>query len=218
MTTPTDHTATGEAVIDADHAPGRTPVPDYMETYEAHWKDIVENEDGTLNKDKVARELHDALVLQGHLSEIYCEVSDNRVSKPFTLPSVVISMYHDSLTEAAGEAIDELIAGFQQAEQAPFKSTAEVVALIRELSGPARASDRYGRPLSPHASGRGPHPRPGHGRSGRDPNRKGDRDGQGQRPGLERQVLRRAHQGHGRRDRKSGGHPAGRRRRQGQVI
>lgn len=108
---------------------------DYMETYDNHWKHIVENEDGTLNKDQVARELADALTIQRSLSEIYCEVSDNRVSKPFTLPSVVIAMYHDSLTEAADESIDQLIADLEEDERGPFASTAEVVALIRELAG-----------------------------------------------------------------------------------
>ena len=108
--------------------------PDYIQAYDAHWKHIVENEDGTLNKDQVARELSDALVIQQHLTRIYCEVSGDRVSKPFTLPSVVIAMYHDSLMEAADEAISQLITNLEEAERGPFAATATVVALIRELT------------------------------------------------------------------------------------
>jgi hypothetical protein len=110
-------------------------VTDYMQTYEEHWKPIVENEDGTLNKDQVARELHDALTLQSSLVEIYCEVSGGAVSKPFTLPSVVISMYQDSLTEAADEAVNELIDDLKKHGQGPYASVADVVAVIRELTG-----------------------------------------------------------------------------------
>jgi hypothetical protein len=55
----------------------------------------------------VARELADALTLQRHLTEIYDEVSRGRVSKPFTLPSVVTSMFHEALMEAADEAVSE---------------------------------------------------------------------------------------------------------------
>jgi hypothetical protein len=109
--------------------------PDYMETYETFWKSIVENEDGTLNKDQVARELSDALTLQHHLTEIYSEVSGGAVSKPFTLPSVVTAMYHDQLNEAADEAVGELIDDLTKHGQGPYASVAEVVSLIRELTG-----------------------------------------------------------------------------------
>jgi hypothetical protein len=84
-------------------------VPDYMQDYESYWKAIVEYPDGTLNKDQVARELADAVTLQRHLSEIYIEVSSGRVSKPFTLPSVVAEMFREALTEAADEAISDLV-------------------------------------------------------------------------------------------------------------
>jgi len=106
--------------------------PDYMQEYEQHWQHIVEQPDGTLNKDQVARELADALTIQRHLSEIYVEVSNGPVSKPFTLPSVVIAMYHDELTEARDEAIRELIEELEVRDTDPA-----LVSLIREITGVA---------------------------------------------------------------------------------
>jgi len=111
-----------------------TTVPDYMQDYESYWKNIVENPDGTLNKDQVARELADALTLQRHLSEIYSEVSSGRVSKPFTLPSVVTEMFHEALTEAADEAINDLVAKLAERQAGPY-STQEIVESIRQITG-----------------------------------------------------------------------------------
>lgn len=119
-----------------------TTETDYMQTYESFWKPIVENEDGTLNKDQVARELSDALTLQGFLTEIYGAVSGDRVSKPFTLPSVVIGMYQESLTDAADGAINDLIAALEEKDDGSNPPVAELVETIRALTGvqPARES------------------------------------------------------------------------------
>ena len=121
----------------------RPEEPDYMTVYNDHWKPIVENPDGTLNKDQVARELSDALTVSRHLTEIYCEVSNGQVSKPFTLPSVVISMYHDELMEAADQAIRDLIEGLDQTGDARYTIT-EFVAMVRKVTDVPLASDGDG--------------------------------------------------------------------------
>jgi len=111
-----------------------TTVPEYMQDYESFWKRIVEHPDGTLNKDQVARELADAVTLQRHLSEIYSEVSSGRVSKPFTLPSVVTEMFHEALAEAADEAVCDLITELEERQAGPY-TTAEIVTAIRDITG-----------------------------------------------------------------------------------
>ena len=70
---------------------------DYLQIYDEFWKRIVENEDGTLNKDQVARELADCKIYMDHLTEIYCWASGDAVSKPNTLPSVVIGLAEERL-------------------------------------------------------------------------------------------------------------------------
>jgi hypothetical protein len=49
--------------------------PDYMETYESFWADLVEK-DGTLDKDAVARELHDYNFLMDQVTTVYSELAD----------------------------------------------------------------------------------------------------------------------------------------------
>lgn len=81
---------------------------DYMTTYNETWKDIVENPDGTLDKDKVARELADYSMIMGHCTEIYLWASNEAVGKPATLPSVVIGMAEERLGRFEN-AIDEAL-------------------------------------------------------------------------------------------------------------
>ena len=68
---------------------------DYEQHYKNFWKDIVENPDGTLNKDQVMRELNDFSNILNEVPKVYCYITKNRVSKPNTLASAVISVYED---------------------------------------------------------------------------------------------------------------------------
>jgi hypothetical protein len=71
-----------------------------FDNYEHFWKEIVENPDGTLNKEQVMRELHDFSTLIGNLSKLYCYISGNVVSKPMTRPEAVLQLFEEQLTEA----------------------------------------------------------------------------------------------------------------------
>lgn len=67
------------------------------EVYENFWKELVENKDGTLNKDQVKKELYDLNMLIKHLSKMYGRISNGMVSYPQTHPEVVIEMYEEAL-------------------------------------------------------------------------------------------------------------------------
>lgn len=58
---------------------------DYEINYEEFWKDIVENEDGTLNKDQVMRELSDYSMVMDNCSRAYYAMTDGIISKPNTM-------------------------------------------------------------------------------------------------------------------------------------
>ena len=58
---------------------------DYVKDYEEFWKDIVENEDGTLNKDQVMRELSDYLMVMDNCARAYCTMTKQRISKQNTM-------------------------------------------------------------------------------------------------------------------------------------
>lgn len=78
---------------------------DYIEQYESFWKSLVENEDGTLNKDAVMRELSDYYVVMQHCGTIYCHFSGGMVSKPMTLPSIVIELANEREAERYADVL-----------------------------------------------------------------------------------------------------------------
>ena len=66
-----------------------------QEKYISFWKDIVENDDGTLNKEQVMRELYDFSVLIGNIQKVYCHITGGYASNPLTDPDVVIALADD---------------------------------------------------------------------------------------------------------------------------
>ena len=77
----------------------------YPEIYKSIFKEIVENPDGTLNLDKVMRELADYAILLENASRVYCAVTNYRISMPSTASEAVIAEYEDCLTEMIDEEI-----------------------------------------------------------------------------------------------------------------
>jgi hypothetical protein len=127
--------ATDGSEPDCPHEPQEA---DYMDTYRDNWKEIVEWPDGTLNLDQVARELHDYWGLMRRVAEVYGNVTGGRISKPNTLASAVITLADERINEAEREVIEDLIKGM---EGESVTSTAEAVALIRELTGCAATEE-----------------------------------------------------------------------------
>lgn len=68
---------------------------DYKQEYEEFWKDIVENADGTLNKDKVMRELSDYSMVIDNCTRAYDLLSDGAISKPNTMFYEVESIFNE---------------------------------------------------------------------------------------------------------------------------
>ena len=72
---------------------------DYKKEYEDFWKDIVENEDGTLNKDQVMRELSDYSMVMDNCARAYCLMTQQRISKQNTMFFEVESIFNDLFIE-----------------------------------------------------------------------------------------------------------------------
>ncbi|QJI52394.1 hypothetical protein [Psychrobacillus phage Perkons] len=79
----------------------------YQEEYVRKWKGIVENEDGTLNKDQVMRELADYQFIMDQLIDVYEEVTVGRISKLMTYGSEVVRI-HDEHFINRSFAIDDI--------------------------------------------------------------------------------------------------------------
>lgn len=82
---------------------------DYAETYDDFWKEIVENPDGTLNRDQVMRELHDYRVLLEEVPKVYDEVTGGRLSKPNTAACHVIDAVNERIEAAIEAAVKETL-------------------------------------------------------------------------------------------------------------
>lgn len=68
---------------------------DYKEEYENFWKGIVENEDGSLNKDQVMRELADYSMVMHNCAMAYSTMTNQNISKQNTKFSEVESIFND---------------------------------------------------------------------------------------------------------------------------
>lgn len=63
--------------------------------YQEFWKDIVENEDGTLNKEQVKKELFDFSMVMDNCSSAYEEMSGSLITKPNTYFSEVLKIFQE---------------------------------------------------------------------------------------------------------------------------
>lgn len=77
--------------------------------YDDFWKEIVENEDGSINLDQIKKELFDFCFMMDNTAEVFCEVSGNRISKPMTPASGVICCFQDLVDETVRREIDDLV-------------------------------------------------------------------------------------------------------------
>lgn len=82
---------------------------DYEQVYEDFWRDIVENVDGTLNKDAVMRELSDFYNMLEEVPQVYLHVTGWQLSKPNYLASSVISVADEYQERLIQEAITDFL-------------------------------------------------------------------------------------------------------------
>lgn len=74
---------------------------DYKKEYETFWKDIVENEDGTINKEQLMKELSDMSMLIKNCSQAYYCMSCGVISKPNTDFSAVEDLFRKNYLDTA---------------------------------------------------------------------------------------------------------------------
>ena len=92
-----------------DHLRGRADynISTYLQNYISTFKDIVEYEDGTLNKDQVMRELSDYAVFMETAMTVYCRITGGRISKINTTADAIIGVYQDEITETVNAEIED---------------------------------------------------------------------------------------------------------------
>ncbi len=87
---------------------------DYEEKYNERWKHIVENLDGSLNKDQIMRELSDFSMIIDNCTKIYSHVTGGNVSKPNTDVEVVINLadeyYYEEMKDIFADDVSMILA------------------------------------------------------------------------------------------------------------
>lgn len=77
-------------------------------TFNEFWRGIVENPDGTLNRDQVMRELHDYWVLLEEVPKVYDDITGGRFSKPNTAAHHVIAEVAERTEETCRDLAREI--------------------------------------------------------------------------------------------------------------
>lgn len=79
---------------------------DYEKDYDLLWLSIVENEDGTLNKDQVKRELSDYSMVLDHCAKAYSTMTNGRISKQNTCFFEVENIFNELYLDRQVAALD----------------------------------------------------------------------------------------------------------------
>ncbi len=81
---------------------------DYKDNYNLNWREFLELPDGSLDKDKVMRELADRDFVMDQVSALYERFID--LSKPFYYMEALVPLFEDSYDKNAKEYLkDELV-------------------------------------------------------------------------------------------------------------
>ncbi|MBD2504896.1 hypothetical protein [Anabaena azotica] len=65
--------------------------------FDNFWRDIVCDENGCLDLEKVKRELYDYSLAMQYVSEVYCELTNGHISKIHADPQIVIRMVYEQI-------------------------------------------------------------------------------------------------------------------------
>lgn len=86
---------------------------DYEKDYQEFWKDIVENNDGTLDIEQVKRELSDFKYFIDNIPKLYDNITGGYISKHMTDINSVIDRVNerinDSYNKGYNDALEEFI-------------------------------------------------------------------------------------------------------------
>jgi len=91
--------------------------------WEAVWKDILENPDGSLDVDSIRRELHDYAVLFKSVQTAYSHLTGGEINHPFTQLDVLIpyvDLYYEEMMSVGYQEEQEEEEVFQEERASLF--------------------------------------------------------------------------------------------------
>lgn len=107
---------------------------DYQKIFKDFWKELVCNQDGTLNMDAVQRELADYYFMPQEVPKVYDHVTGGVVSKPntyaFEVNLVADEHYQKSIE---GTIRDDLTDALKWAHQSPTDTISDIKDYVASL-------------------------------------------------------------------------------------
>lgn len=84
---------------------------EYEKVWEDFWKDIVCNEDGSINIEQVKKELSDFHFILEQIPKVYCHITNGTLSKPNYKAETVIDVFESTQSELINKemAKDDLL-------------------------------------------------------------------------------------------------------------
>lgn len=77
--------------------------------YSEFWKGLVENEDGSINKEALKKELSDYTMIIDHCTKAYYHMTEGEVSNPLTLPDEIKNIANNKASMRTLAAIEESV-------------------------------------------------------------------------------------------------------------
>lgn len=72
-----------------------------------YWKEFICNDDGSVNVDNLKKELSDLDFIVDQVSEVYCALTGQTLSKPFYYADIIIGLHNDELTNAYNNGYED---------------------------------------------------------------------------------------------------------------
>ena len=87
-----------EEIYDLDNPPVD---PEVEQVYQEFWKDIICNEDGSINIEQLKKELHDYSRVLDNVPAVYCEVTGGLLSYPTYKSETVLNIFREKYYDKA---------------------------------------------------------------------------------------------------------------------
>lgn len=74
--------------------------------WKAWWKPLLISK-GKFSERKIKNEIHDLAFVAEQVSEVYCEITGNKLSKPFYYAKTILDQYHEELEDSYQSGFEE---------------------------------------------------------------------------------------------------------------
>lgn len=82
---------------------------EYEKTYQEKWKEIIENKDGSLNKEQIMKELFDYSIMLENVPIVYKEVTGGLLSKPHHSANSIICEFENYIERLIGRDLEDIV-------------------------------------------------------------------------------------------------------------